>query len=101
MVKRIFELMGKEIRGLHEAAYLLAFFALLSQILGLVQTSYLFTHQLKYSFYHFTSISILFYGQGLSGFRLIVYRWSSVRKSAFARFQIGKNKSHFGIIWVG
>lgn len=29
--------MGMEIRGLHEAAYLLAFFALLSQILGLVR----------------------------------------------------------------
>ena len=29
--------MGKEIRGLHEAAYLLAFFALRSQILGLVR----------------------------------------------------------------
>ena len=29
--------MGKEIRGLHEAAYLLAFFAVMSQILGLVR----------------------------------------------------------------
>ena len=37
MVKRFFEMMGKEIRGLHEAAYLLAFFALLSQILALVR----------------------------------------------------------------
>lgn len=37
MVKRIFEIMGKEINGLHEAAYLLAFFAFLSQILGLVR----------------------------------------------------------------
>ncbi len=37
MVKRFFKIMNQEIRGLHEAAYLLAFFALLSQILGLVR----------------------------------------------------------------
>jgi putative peptidoglycan lipid II flippase len=37
MVKRIIELLGKEIRGLHEAAYLLAFFAFLSQVLALVR----------------------------------------------------------------
>lgn len=37
MVKKFFEMMGKEIRGLHEAAYLLAFFAFLSQILALVR----------------------------------------------------------------
>lgn len=37
MVKKLFSLMGKEIGGLHEAAYLLAFFALLSQILALVR----------------------------------------------------------------
>lgn len=37
MVKRIIDLFGREINGLHEAAYLLAFFAFLSQILGLVR----------------------------------------------------------------
>ncbi len=37
MVKKLFAIMGKEIRGLHEAAYLLAFFAFLSQILALVR----------------------------------------------------------------
>jgi len=37
MVKKFFEMMGKEIKGLHEAAYLLAFFAFLSQILALVR----------------------------------------------------------------
>jgi putative peptidoglycan lipid II flippase len=37
MVKRWFSFMGKEIRGLHEAAYLLASFALLSSILALVR----------------------------------------------------------------
>lgn len=37
MVGRIAALLSKEIRGLHEAAYLLAFFALLSQILALVR----------------------------------------------------------------
>ena len=37
MVKRIFNLIHKEIRGLHEAAYLLGMFALLSQILALVR----------------------------------------------------------------
>jgi putative peptidoglycan lipid II flippase len=35
MVKRIFNLIHKEINGLHEAAYLLAMFALLSQFLAL------------------------------------------------------------------
>jgi len=43
MVKRIFELLNKEIRGLHEAAYLLAFFSFLSQILALVRDR-LFAH---------------------------------------------------------
>lgn len=37
MVKRLFRVIGKEIRGLHEAAYLLAIFALLSQVLALVR----------------------------------------------------------------
>lgn len=37
MVKNLFKMMGKEIGGLHEAAYLLGFFALLSQILALVR----------------------------------------------------------------
>lgn len=37
MVKRIFNLIHKEISGLHEAAYLLAVFALFSQVLALVR----------------------------------------------------------------
>ena len=37
MVKRFLSVIGKEIRGLHEAAYLLAVFALLSLILALVR----------------------------------------------------------------
>lgn len=37
MVKRFFQLIHREISGLHQAAYLLAVFAFLSQILGLVR----------------------------------------------------------------
>jgi len=37
MVRRFFEVLHKEIRGLHEAAYLLGFFALLSQVLALLR----------------------------------------------------------------
>ena len=37
MVEKWFSFIGKEIRGLHEAAYLLAFFALSSQVLALVR----------------------------------------------------------------
>jgi putative peptidoglycan lipid II flippase len=37
MVKRWFNFIGKEIRGLHEAAYLLAIFAFLSLVLALVR----------------------------------------------------------------
>lgn len=37
MVKRLLGLLGREIKGLHEAAYVLAIFALLSQVLGLVR----------------------------------------------------------------
>lgn len=37
MVKRVFSLMYKEIRGLHQAAYILAFFAIGSQMLALVR----------------------------------------------------------------
>jgi putative peptidoglycan lipid II flippase len=37
MVKKIIGFMSKEIKGLHEAAYLLAFFALFSQLLGLLR----------------------------------------------------------------
>ncbi len=43
MVRRLFEFFHKEISGLHEAAYLLAFFTLLSQILALVRDR-LFAH---------------------------------------------------------
>ncbi|MCL5781900.1 MAG: oligosaccharide flippase family protein [Patescibacteria group bacterium] len=37
MVRKWFSFIGREIRGLHEAAYLLAVFALLSQVLALVR----------------------------------------------------------------
>ena len=37
MVKRVLKIFHKEISGLHEAAYLLAFFAILSQLLGLIR----------------------------------------------------------------
>jgi len=37
MVKNILGFLGREIKGLHEAAYVLALFAFLSQILGLVR----------------------------------------------------------------
>jgi putative peptidoglycan lipid II flippase len=37
MVKKWFRVIGREIRGLHEAAYLLAIFAILSQVLALVR----------------------------------------------------------------
>ena len=37
MVKRVFKIFHKEISGLHEAAYFLAFFAILSQLLALVR----------------------------------------------------------------
>ena len=37
MVRRIFNIFNKEFGGLHEAAYLLGIFALLSQVLGLVR----------------------------------------------------------------
>ncbi|OHA47384.1 MAG: hypothetical protein A2541_00895 [Candidatus Taylorbacteria bacterium RIFOXYD2_FULL_36_9] len=37
MVKKLFNLFGKEINGLHEAAYLLGFFAFMSQLLALVR----------------------------------------------------------------
>src|SRR4051812_44789375 len=37
MVKRWFSVIGREIRGLHEAAYLLGLFALLSLVLALVR----------------------------------------------------------------
>ncbi len=37
MVKKWFSALGREIRGLHEAAYLLGFFALISQLLALVR----------------------------------------------------------------
>lgn len=37
MVKKIFSFFSKEINGLHEAAYLLGFFALLSQVLALIR----------------------------------------------------------------
>lgn len=44
MVKRVIRLMYKEVRGMHQAAYLLAFFALASQLLALVRDR-LLAHQ--------------------------------------------------------
>ena len=37
MVKRFFNLLNREISGLHQAAYLLGFFAICSQVLALVR----------------------------------------------------------------
>ena len=44
MVKKILNLFGKEISGLHEAAYLLGFFTILSQLLALVRDRLLAHH---------------------------------------------------------
>lgn len=41
MVKRLINILNKEISGLHEAAYLLGFFAILSQVLALVRDRFL------------------------------------------------------------
>ncbi len=41
MVKSLFKFLGKEIGGLHEAAYLLGFFAIMSQLLALVRDRFL------------------------------------------------------------
>ena len=35
MVRKIFQILGMEVSGIHQAAYLLGFFALLAQILAL------------------------------------------------------------------
>jgi len=37
MVQRVLKILGSEIKGLHQAAYLLGTFAILSQILGLIR----------------------------------------------------------------
>src|SRR3989344_481946 len=37
MVKRILDFLNQEVRGLHQAAYLLGFFSFLSQILALIR----------------------------------------------------------------
>src|SRR4051812_706538 len=37
MVKKFLRILGTEMNGLHETAYLLAFFTILSQVLGLVR----------------------------------------------------------------
>jgi len=44
MVERLLRFLGREIAGLHEAAYLLAFFTLLSQLLGILRDR-LLAHQ--------------------------------------------------------
>jgi len=43
MVKRIFNLLHKEVAGLHEAAFLLGFFSVTSQVFGLMRDR-LLTH---------------------------------------------------------
>ncbi len=43
MVERIFTFIEREVRGIHEAAYLLGLFAILSQVLGLIRDR-LFAH---------------------------------------------------------
>jgi putative peptidoglycan lipid II flippase len=69
MVKKWFLFIGREIRGLHEAAYLLAIFALLSQVLGLVRDKLLaFTfgagHQLDIYYAAFRVPDFLFASVG-------------------------------------
>ena len=44
MVKRFFKIINKEIGGLHQAAYLLAFFAISSQLLALIRDRLLASH---------------------------------------------------------
>lgn len=44
MVKKFFGAFNKEISGMHDAAYLLGFFALLSQLLGLLRDRFLASH---------------------------------------------------------
>ncbi|MBU6427222.1 oligosaccharide flippase family protein [Patescibacteria group bacterium] len=69
MVRRWFSFIGKEIRGLHEAAYLLAFFALSSQLLALVRDkllAYSFgaSHQLDIYYAAFRIPDVIFASVG-------------------------------------
>ncbi len=69
MVRKWFSFIGREIRGLHEAAYLLAFFALSSQILALVRDkllAYTFgaSHQLDVYYAAFRIPDLLFASVG-------------------------------------
>ena len=44
MVKRFFSVINKEVSGLHQAAYLLAFFAISSQLLAVIRDRLLASH---------------------------------------------------------
>jgi putative peptidoglycan lipid II flippase len=44
MVKRFFKIINREVNGLHQAAYLLAIFAILSQVLALIRDRLLASH---------------------------------------------------------
>ena len=87
MVKKLFKIMNQEIRGLHEAAYLLAFFALLSQILALIRDKLL-----AYNFGAGTMLDIYY-----SAFRIpdliFVSIASLVSASVLVPFFIDKTKN--------
>lgn len=91
MVKKWFSVIGREIRGLHEAAYLLGIFALMSQVLALVRDKLLaFTfgagHSLDVYYASFRIPDLMFASIGslVSASILLPY--------FIERFQAGKEK---------
>jgi putative peptidoglycan lipid II flippase len=87
MVKRVFKLINRETNGLHQAAYLLGFFTVLSQVLGLLRD-----RLLAASFGASQSLDIYYAGFRIPDFIFITFG-SMVSVSVLIPFLVDKMKA--------
>ena len=87
MVKRVFTFINRETNGLHQAAYLLGFFTILSQVLGLLRDRLLAS-----SFGAGQALDIYYAGFRIPDFIFITFG-SMVSVSVLIPFLVGKMKA--------
>jgi len=108
MVKRVFDLMYKEVRGLHRAAYVLALFAFLSQVLALVRDRLLAYHfgagavlDMYYSAFRIPDILFVLFASSLSVYVLIPFVSRAYEDSAAVASRLLGSVATFFVVAYG
>src|SRR5690606_6188215 len=109
MVRKVLSAMYREVRGLHEAAYILAFFALASQLLAVVRDRLLAHHfgasielDLYYTAFRVPAFLVVLFSSALSVYVLIPFVSERITKqgSSAARAFLSQIYTPFILVYI-